>query len=136
MRSPRAMLSLGILVQGVAMLLIWPFEGIAIAMAAILLLTFGEMLLAPIGSALAATLAPAHLRGSYEGVLNIAFAAMWAPGVFGGLWLVGIGRGELMLASCLPLPVLGALCFVPLPRRPVPVDETLPAPPEAAVPSL
>jgi hypothetical protein len=48
------------------MLLIWPFEGIAIVVGAILLLTLGEMLLAPISSALAVSLAPVHLRGSYE----------------------------------------------------------------------
>jgi hypothetical protein len=112
MRSPRAMVSLGILVEGVAMMLLWPFEGIAIVV--------GAILLRP------------HLRGSYEGVVNIAFAAMWAPGVSGGLWLVGIGHGELMLALCLPLAVLGALCFLPLPGEPVPVEESLPAPPEAA----
>ena len=133
MKSPRAMLALGIVVQGLAMLLIWPFASLVIVIGAILLLTFGEMLLAPLSSALAVSLAPAHLRGSYEGVLNIAFASMWAPGVFGGLWLVGIGHGELMLALCLPLGVLGALCFIPLPRGPVAVEETLPAAPEAAV---
>ena len=60
MRSPRAMLSLGILVQGVAMMLLWPFEGIAIVVGAILLMTFGEMLLAPITSALAVSLARPH----------------------------------------------------------------------------
>ena len=53
---------------------------------------------------------------------------MWAPGVLGGLWLVGIGHGELMLALCLPLAVVGALCFLPLPGEPVPVEESLPAP--------
>jgi MFS family permease len=135
-RSPRSMLMLGILVQGVAMAAMWPFRGIGVVVAAVLLLTFGEMLLAPICSALAVSLAPTHLRGSYEGVVNIAYASMWSPGVFGGLWLVGSGHGELMLALCLPLAVVGAACFLPLPREPVPVDETLPAAPEAAVPTL
>jgi hypothetical protein len=37
-----------------------------------------------------------------------------------------------MLALCLPLALLGAACFLPLPRRPVPVEERLPAPSEAA----
>jgi MFS family permease len=132
-RSPRAMLALGIVVQGVAMAAIWPLEGIGIVVAAILLLTFGEMLLAPICSALAVSLAPMHLRGSYEGVVNVAYASMWSPGVLAGLWLVGTGHGELMLVLCLPLAVLGALCFLPLPRAPVPVDEALPAPAEASV---
>jgi predicted MFS family arabinose efflux permease len=132
-RSPRAMLALGIVVQGSALAALWPLEGIAFVAGAVLLLTVGEMLLAPITSALAVSLAPAHLRGSYEGVLNVAYASMWAPGVFGGLWLVGGGQGELLLALCLPLALVGAACFLPLPRRPVPVQDALPAAPEAAV---
>ena len=120
------MLALGVVVQGLALAAVWPVDSIAIVVGAILLLTFGEMLLAPICSALAVSLAPRHLRGSYEGVVNVAYASMWSPGVLAGLWLVGIGRGELMLGLCLPLALIGAACFLPLPRSPVPVDETQP----------
>ena len=79
-----------------------------------------------------AALAPARLRGSYEGVVDTAFAVSWAPGVLVGLWLVGDGRGEVMLAAALPLAGLAALCFLPLPSRPVPVEDVLPTPAEAS----
>ena len=131
-RSPRAMLALGTLLQGAALFVVWPLTGIAALVGAIVVLTIGEMLLSPVASALAAALAPARLRGSYEGVVDLAFAVSWAPGVLVGLWLVGIGRGELMLAAALPLAVLGALCFRPLPRRPVEIEDVLPVPAEAA----
>jgi MFS family permease len=90
------------------------------------------MLLSPVASALAASLAPPRLRGSYEGVVDTAFAVSWAPGVLIGLWLVGDGRGEVMLVLALPLAVVAVLCFLPLPRRPVPIEDVLPAPAEAA----
>jgi predicted MFS family arabinose efflux permease len=135
-RSPRAVLALGTVLQGAALFVLWPLSGIAVLVAAIVILTVGEMLLSPVASALAAALAPARLRGSYEGVVDLAFAVSWAPGVLVGLWLVGIGRGELMLAAALPLAVLGALCFLPLPRRPVEIEDVLPAPAEAAAGSV
>jgi MFS family permease len=132
MRSPRAMLALGTLLQGAALFVLWPASPLALLIGAIVLLTLGEMLLAPVASALAAALAPVRLRGSYEGVVDTAFAVSWAPGVLVGLWLVGDGRGEVMLALALPLAAVAALCFLPLPRRPVPIEDVLPAPAEAA----
>ena len=131
-RSPRAMLILGTVLQGAALFALWPASPLALLIGAVVLLTVGEMLLAPVASALAAALAPPRLRGSYEGVVDTAFAVSWAPGVLVGLWLVGDGRGEVMLALALPLAAVAALCFLPLPRRPVPVEDVLPAPAEAA----
>jgi MFS family permease len=131
-RSPRAMLALGTLLQGAALFVLWPASPLALLIGAIVLLTVGEMLLSPVASALAAALAPARLRGSYEGVVDTAFAVSWAPGVLIGLWLVGDGRGEVMLALALPLALVAAICFLPLPSRPVPVEDVLPAPAEAA----
>jgi len=130
-RSPRAMLALGTLLQGLALFVLWPASPLTLLIVAIVVLTIGEMLLSPVASALAAALAPPRLRGSYEGIVDMAFAVSWAPGVLVGLWLVGLGRGELMLVMALPLAVLGALCFVPLPRRPVPVEDVLPVSAEA-----
>ena len=132
-RSPRAMLTLGTFLQGAALFVLWPASPLPLLVGAIVLLTLGEMLLSPVASALAATLAGPRLRGSYEGVVDTAFAVSWAPGVLVGLWLVGDGRGEVMLALALPLAALAALCFLPLPRRPVPVEDVLPAPVEAAI---
>lgn len=68
-------------------------------------------------SALAAELAPEHLRGSYQGVLNLGWNAASGPALLVGLWLVGRGQGELMLALALPLGALGAVAFLALPAR-------------------
>jgi MFS family permease len=116
-RSARGVLAAGALLQGVAMLMLLPFSSLLWLIAAVLVMVVGEMLIAPVSSALAATLAPTHLRGSYQGVLNFAFAGAFGPAVFTGLALVGAGHGEVMLAWALPLSIVAALCFLPLPRR-------------------
>jgi len=122
-RSARGVLAAGALLQGLAMLMLLPFSPLPWLVAAVLVMVVGEMLIAPVSSALAATLAPVHLRGSYQGVLNFAFAGAFGPAVFTGLALVGAGHGELMLAWALPLSVVAALCFLPLPRRRLPAGE-------------
>lgn len=68
------MLALGTLLQGVALFALWPASLLVLLIAAIVVLTIGEMLLSPVASALAAALAPARLRGSYEGIVDMAFA--------------------------------------------------------------
>jgi predicted MFS family arabinose efflux permease len=117
-RPARTMLALGCVLEGAALFLLWPLTGLVAVAVAVVVLTCGEMLLSPVASAVAASLAPPRLRGSYEGVVDFAFAVAWMPAVFVGLWLVGAGRGELVLALALPISVLGALCFLPLPREP------------------
>jgi len=133
-RSPRAMLALGTVLQGLALFALWPASPIVLLVVSILVLTAGEMILSPVASALAAALAPSHLRGSYEGVVDVAFAVFWSPGVLIGLWLIGRGHGEVMLVLALPLALAAALCFLPLPRRPQGgVEDVLPVPVEASV---
>jgi len=88
----------------------------------------GEMILSPVASALAATLAPPRLRGSYQAVVDLGFALSYMPGVVIGLWLVGAGHGTIMLALALPIGLLGVLCYLPLPRVPAEPAEPLPAP--------
>jgi hypothetical protein len=68
-----------------------------------------------------------------QGILDLGFAVSFAPGTFVGLWLVGTGHGEVMLALGLPLAAVGALCLVRLPSRPVGSTESVTIP-EAALP--
>jgi MFS family permease len=121
-RSSRLVLGIGALLLGASLALVWPFASIAVLVAAIVLFTVGEMLEFPTASAVAADLAPERLRGSYQGALNLAFDGAWGPAALAGLWLVGAGHGELLLALALPLGALGALLFLALPpgrvRRP------------------
>jgi MFS family permease len=131
--GPRKVLITGILLQGAALFVLWPLHGLAIVAVSVVAITVGEMLLAPTTTALAAALAPVHLRGSYQGVLEVSFSVFWPAGTAVGLALVGHGHGVWMLGAALPFAVGGALAFWPLPRRPLHVDEVLPVPSEAAI---
>jgi hypothetical protein len=73
------------------------------------------MLIAPVSSAVAAELAPERLRGSYQGVINLAWEGAWGPTALIGLWLVGRGQGEVILALALPIGILAALVYLALP---------------------
>jgi MFS family permease len=125
-RSARAMLALGMLLQGGALTLLWPTSAVAVLVLAVVILSVGEMILSPIASALAAAIAPPRLRGTYEGIVDLAFAVAWAPATLVGFWLVGRGQGWLMLALALPIAAVGTLCFLPLSDRPVRTEDVLP----------
>jgi dipeptide/tripeptide permease len=95
---------------------LWFTSALPVLVAVIAVLTVGEMLINPVASAFAARIAPVQLRGTYEGVVDTAFAVAWPPSVLVGLWLVGAGHGTAMLAATLPLALVGALCFSRLPE--------------------
>jgi predicted MFS family arabinose efflux permease len=122
-RSPRRMLALGAVLEGVAMFILWPTSVLPVLVVAVVVVTVGEMILQPIASTVAADLAPPSLRGSYEALVGVAFAASWAPAVFTGLTLVGSGHGEVMLAVALPIGLLAAACFARLPTLGGGVDD-------------
>jgi MFS family permease len=117
--SARSVLALGAVLQGIALLILLPFSPLPWLVVSVLLLVSGEMLMAPVGAALAARIAPPHLRGSYQGVLDFAFAGAFGPAAFIGVALAGSGNGEIFLAYALPLSLLAAACFLALPARPV-----------------
>jgi MFS family permease len=114
-RSGRAVLALGALLQGAALAILLPSGHLAVLVAAVVVLTAGEMLISPVSAALAADLAPVRLRGSYQGVLNLAAEGAWGPSALLGLWLVGRGQGEIFLALALPLGALAAAAYLALP---------------------
>jgi MFS family permease len=79
--------------------------------------TFGELGFSPVTPTLVADLAPAELRGSYQGVIQLTFsvAACMAPGVgslvlgrLGAPWLWGGCLGISMLAAALHLAIVPA----------------------------
>ena len=113
--STRGVLALGLVILGLSMALVWPFEGIAIVVVVVVVFTLGEMLQFPVASAAAADLAPERLRGSYQGALNLAFEGSWGPAAIIGLALIGAGHGGLLFAAAFPLGLLGASIFLLLP---------------------
>ena len=118
-RSSRAVLAGGSLVLGVSLALLWPFASVAAVVVAVVVFTLGEMLTFPVATAVAADLAPERLRGSYQGALNLAYEGAWGPAALAGLWLVGTGHGELLMALSLPVGVIAAALYLGLPRGPV-----------------
>ena len=114
-RSSRGVLAAGAVLQGTALAILLPFESIGALLVAVVVLTAGEMLIAPVASAVSAELAPERLRGSYQGVINLAWEGAWGPTALIGLWLVGRGEGEIFLALALPVGIFAALLFFLLP---------------------
>jgi MFS family permease len=114
-RSSRNVLAFGAVLQGAALALLLPFTSLGALVVAVVVLAAGEMLIAPVGAAVAAEIAPERLRGSYQGVINLAWEGAWGPAALIGLWLVGRGQGEVFLALALPIGGLAALLFLLLP---------------------
>jgi MFS family permease len=115
-RSSRGILAAGAVLQGSALALLFPFTSVGALLVAVVVLTAGEMLIAPVSSAVSAELAPERLRGSYQGVINLAWEGAWGPTALIGLWLVGRGQGEVILALALPVGIFAAMVFFLLPR--------------------
>lgn len=105
----RGGLALGAALQGVGFGLLGLGHTMAWAALAIVVLTAGEMVLAPLHPAVVAELAPTHLRGTYQGAFNLSFstAACVAP-VLGSTVLEAAG-GPALWGACLVLGVVAAL---------------------------
>jgi MFS family permease len=116
-RSARFVLSLGALLNGLAVFLLLPFTGIAVIVVSIVLLTGGEVLLAPVSSALAGALSPEHLRGAYQSVLDCGYGAASMPAVALGLFLVGSGDFEWLLGAAPLIAAAAVACFSALPGK-------------------
>src|SRR5262245_18126983 len=116
-RSARLMLSLGAILNGIAVFLVLPFDALWVLVVSIVLLTLGEMLLTPVASALAGTLAPERLRGSYQSFLDCGYGAASVPAVSLGLVLVGSGHFGWMLAAAPAIAIAAVACFSALPAK-------------------
>jgi MFS family permease len=81
--------------------------------ATVLVWTIGEIGFNAVVPALIATIAPAHLRGRYNGLIGMAFGASALLGPLAGTWLFGVGPGLLWLA-CLVTCALSAAATLAL----------------------
>lgn len=66
--------------------------------ATVVVWTIGEIGFNAVVPALIASIAPAHMRGRYNGLVGMAFGASSLLGPLAGTWLFGIGPGLLWLA--------------------------------------
>jgi MFS family permease len=83
--------------------------------AAMVVLTVGEIAFAPLHSAVVASLAPPHLRGTYQGafLLSLSLAACVSPLVGGAL--LARGAGTYLWLGCFLLGLLAAAIYRSLP---------------------
>jgi MFS family permease len=83
--------------------------------AAMVVLTLGEIAFAPLHSAVVASLAPPHLRGTYQGafLLSLSLAACVSPLVGGAL--LAEGAGAYLWGGCFLLGLLAAAIYRSLP---------------------
>ncbi|MGH2682444.1 MAG: MDR family MFS transporter [Actinomycetota bacterium] len=103
----------GVVVTGIGFALTGAAHTALLLALTVVIWTFGEMVAAPVGNAYVADLAPAHMRGRYQGAYGLTFALgfvlapalgtrlfAWSPG---GLWLIcgilGLVSGAMILAS-------------------------------------
>lgn len=101
-RNRLFVLALAALLIGAGFGLLAFSTGLLSTMATVAIWTFGEMLMAPVNSAMVADAAPPHLRGRYQGALSLTWAV-----AFSSAPLLGT-----RLASSAGFTALWALCAV------------------------
>jgi MFS family permease len=115
-RDPRRVLAVGALLYGGSLALLLPSDALWVLALAVVVFTAGEIVSEPVVSTVAANLAPSHLRGTYQSFVNLSLEVAWAPASIVGLWLIGRGQGELLLAVAPGVAAAAALVFLLLPR--------------------
>jgi MFS family permease len=82
-RSARSMIALGFLLVAVGFGLTAVARSLPLLIVTVVIWTFGEMVAAPVGYAYVADIAPAHLRGRYQGLYGMAWgtASVTGPAV-------------------------------------------------------
>jgi MFS family permease len=128
MRRPNA-LALAALLTGLGFGLFGTGSGVALYALGIIVLTLGEILMAPISPVVVSELAPARLRGAYQGGFNVAMslAACAAP-ILGTTVLEAFG-GRALWGGCFVLGLVaaavhraGAIERAPALATPIPVS--------------
>lgn len=74
----------------------------------ITLWTLGEILMAPVTSAIVSELAPAHLRGSYQGMQQMSWGAAFCIAPALGTFVLGRGGSAVIWTGCLVLGLVAA----------------------------
>ncbi len=73
-KNPMKMMALGTACFLVGYTLFGFIHGYAFFVAAVLLITFGEMVIIPVGQTVVAKLSPEHMRGRYMGIYNLSWS--------------------------------------------------------------
>jgi len=95
-RSPQLKLAVALPTMGLSFLAFEASTSVATILLVVVVFVFGEMLWAPTATAVAASMAPDHLRGAYMGAFGGTTAAGFAIGPFVALQLLGASGPEAM----------------------------------------
>jgi MFS family permease len=109
--GPRTTLVVGVILYGGSLSLVAGAGSVGPLIGVIVVLTIGEMLLAPIGDALAADFAPEDARGRYLAVFNLTGAVGLAMGPVAGGLVIDLGWGNQFWIGTLAFAMLLASGF-------------------------
>ena len=117
-RSRPLVLAVGSLLTGIGYSMnAWGDGGMFARAGSIVVWTLGEILFTPASMSLAADLAPAHLRGRYQGVFSMAFTSGFAAAPAIGGYVIGHAGAWWLWVGCAIAGVFVAAGFVALGRR-------------------
>jgi len=117
-RSRTVILAAGTLLVGLGYgMNAWAGDAMPARAGSIVVWTLGEILFTPASMSLAADLAPAHLRGRYQGVFSMAFTSGFAAAPAIGGYVIGHAGAWWLWVGCAIAGVFVAAGFVALGRR-------------------
>jgi MFS family permease len=113
---PMLMMALGTLLSGLGFALFGFAQTYSMAVVAMVILTFGEMIWAPVSNALVARFAPEDKRGRYMAAFGFSWGIPFAIGPLLAGRFLDSGNGNWLWYACGVLGILGTLCFLALNR--------------------
>lgn len=129
--KPMLMMALGTLLSGLGFALFAFVGDYTGAVAAMVVITIGEMVWAPVSNALVATFAPEDKRGRYMAAYGFSWGIPFAVGPLLAGRFLDSGQGNWLWYTCGVLGILGTLFFIglngPLQRREQPEPASNPS---------
>jgi MFS family permease len=114
--KPMLMMALGTLLSGLGFALFGFVNTFNLAILAMVILTVGEMIWAPVSNALVAMFAPEDKRGRYMAAFGFSWGIPFAVGPLLAGQFLDSGNGNWLWYSCGIIGILGTLCFIALNR--------------------
>jgi MFS family permease len=114
--KPMVMMALGTLLSSIGFTLFGFVHTYSLAIVAMVILTIGEMIWAPVSNAIVAMFAPEDKRGRYMAAFGFSWGIPFAVGPLMAGWVLDSGNGDWLWYACGVLGVLGTLSFLALNR--------------------
>jgi MFS family permease len=111
---PMLMMALGTLLSGMGFALFGFVHSYSLAVVAMVILTIGEMIWAPVSNALVAMFAPEDKRGRYMAAFGFSWGIPFAIGPLMAGRIMDSGNGDWLWYACGFLGIMGTLCFLAL----------------------